>query len=275
MRVLAVGLLLLAACDRNPNEEQQTSPAEPAQLSYEGADYKDQAAKIAHGKRLATILECISCHGENMQGSNVTADNPQYGDMNAPNLTLLLAQYSDGDFDKLIRQGMPKDGRELWFMPVESYQFLSDADVTAIIAYLRTFKPAGKQLPPMRRGPEYEQEIARGLVGNARSQIAKYRHSPPIDLGKQHEWGRYIVQTTCTGCHNNALQGWEDFTPSLDLAGAYSHAELEHLLVTGEGKVKKNLGMMTETAKESLSQLTPRERAAVIAYVKARAERPQ
>lgn len=275
MRILICGLLLLAACDRTSSPDDPVIQAKPAQLTYEGADYQNQGAKIAHGKRLATILECISCHGENLQGSNVTADNPAYGDMNAPNITLLLAQYSDTDFDRLIRHGIPKDGRELWFMPVESYQFLSDPDLAAIIAYLRSFERAGSQLPPIRRGPEYEKEIARGLVGNARQQIAKYRSNPPIELGKQHEWGRYLAQTTCTGCHNNALQGWEDFTPSLDVAGAYSHAELEHLLVTGEGKIKKSLGMMTETAKESLSHLTPRERAAVIAYVKTRADQPQ
>ena len=28
--------------------------------------------------------------------------------------------------------------------------------------------------------------------------------------------------TTCTECHNGALQGFEGFTPDLDIAGAYS-----------------------------------------------------
>ena len=50
-------------------------------------------------------------------------DDPGYGDMNAPNMTLLLAKYSDADFDQLIRHGEPKDGREFWFMPVETSSF--------------------------------------------------------------------------------------------------------------------------------------------------------
>jgi hypothetical protein len=44
--------------------------------------------------------------------------------MYSPNVTLVAAQYSDADFDRLLRHGMPKDGREFWFMQVESYQFL-------------------------------------------------------------------------------------------------------------------------------------------------------
>src|SRR5439155_21134967 len=48
--------LLIAACQQKP-----------AQLTYEGADYKTDAAKVAHGKRLAVILDCTGCHGSNLQ----------------------------------------------------------------------------------------------------------------------------------------------------------------------------------------------------------------
>ena len=273
-RALAFGLLLLAACDRNSGGDQSTVEAKPTQLSFEGADYKTDAAKIAHGKRLAIILDCTGCHGDNFQGTNLEED-PAKGAMYAPNITLLLAKYTDTDLDKVIRQGVPKDGREFWFMPVESYQFLSDADLAAIIAYLRTFKPAGNALPAFEKNEDLQADIAKGQIGNAQAQIAKYRDLPPPDLGRQHAWGRHLAQMTCAQCHNNALQGWEDFTPSLDIAGAYSKAELEHLLTTGEGKVKKDLGMMSEMARDHLSQLTPREREAIIDYVLARANRPQ
>ena len=114
MRRFAFAALLLAACH-----------PQSAQLSFEGADYKTDAAKIAHGKRLATVLDCAGCHGQNLQGTNL-ADKPEDGAMYAPNVTLLLGKYSDGELDKLIRHGVPKDGRQFWFMPVESFQFLSD-----------------------------------------------------------------------------------------------------------------------------------------------------
>ena len=274
MRILAVGLLLLAACGQNSSDGEQEVEAEPAALTFEGADGPTAAARIAHGKRLANILDCTGCHGSNLQGTDL-AEKPTDGAMYAPNITLLLANYSDVELDKLLRGGVPKDGREFWFMPVETYQFLSDADVGAVIAYLRTVKPAGKALPPFRKNRAVEKEIAAGTLGNAQVQMAKFRKEMPVEVGEQHAWGRYMVQTTCTACHNNALQGWEGFTPNLDVAGVYSKEELTRLLTTGEGKVKKDLGMMSGVAQNSFSKLTPREREAIVDYVLARAHRPQ
>ncbi|MCF2513644.1 cytochrome c [Sphingomonas sp. G124] len=273
--VILLAFAGLAACNRNGSEDGKAPvSATPAALSFEGADYKDDAAKIAHGKRLATILDCTGCHGENLQGKNVTADDPNYGDMNAPNVTLLLEKYSDADLDKLFRHGVPKDGREFWFMPVESFQFLSDDDYEALKAYIRSFKPAGTQLPPIKKGKGFYEDVERGF-GDAQQQIARYRANLPSDMGKEHEWGRYLVETTCTACHNSQLQGYEGFTPNLDVAGAYSEAELTRLLTTGEGKVKKELGMMSDMARNHFSQLTSRERDAIVDYVLARAGRPQ
>lgn len=276
MRLPIVALLICVTSCEAPKQpsEQAESPAVSAQLSFEGADYKDEAAKIAHGKRLAIILDCTGCHGSNFQGTNLT-DDPKDRAMYAPNITLLLAKYSDAGLDKLIRQGVPQDGREFWFMPVESYQFLSEADVAAIIAYFRTFEPAGEPKPAFEKNRAFEKDIAAGLIGNAQAQIAKYRNDQSADMGPQHAWGRYLVETTCTQCHNNALQGWENFTPDLDVAGAYAMEELETLLTTGKGKSKPDLGMMTRMGRDHFSKFTPRERQAVIAYVQARANRPQ
>lgn len=272
--VMMLALAGLTACTQQKASDKPSEPATPAALTYEGGDYKDEAAKVAHGKRLATVLDCTGCHDGNLQGTNVTADDPDYGAMNAPNITLLLDKYSDDDFRKLFREGVPKDGREFWFMPVESFQFLSDADLDAVIAYLRTFKPAGKQLPPIKKGKGFYEDIERGF-GNARQQVARYRTETLPDVGKQHALGRYLVSTTCTSCHNARLQGYAGFTPNLDIAGAYSDAELTKLLTTGEGKTKKNLGMMSGVVRRHLSYLTPSERAAIVGYVLARANRPQ
>lgn len=277
MRRLPIVLFLFAvttACNSSAEPEPSASEAELTQTSFDGADYKTDAEKAAHGKRLADLLDCTGCHGSNLQGTDL-ADKPEDGSMYAPNITLLLAKYSDADLEKLIRHGEPKDGREFWFMPVESFQFLSDRDLGAVIAFLRTLKPAGKELPAFKFNRVEIRDVEKGLLGDAKAQIAKYRDDPPVDLGPQHAKGRYIAQTVCSACHNNALQGWEDFTPNLDIAGAYSEAELAHLLTTGEGKVKKDLGMMSAVARNHFSKFTPAERAAVVRYVKARAERPQ
>jgi mono/diheme cytochrome c family protein len=247
---------------------QQKAP----QLSFEGADYKTAAQKIAHGERLTQVLGCRGCHGENFQGKNME-DNPANGPMYSPNVTLVAAQYSDADFDRLLRHGMPKDGREFWFMQVESYQFLTDADFAALVAYLRTLKPAGTPLPPFRFNPREQKDVDEGIMGDANAQISKFRKDPPIELGAEHAWGRQMVETTCTGCHNNALQGWPNFTPNLDIAGAYSKAELTQLLTNGKGKSGKDVGEMSGIARAYFSHLTPHEREAIVDYILARADR--
>ena len=262
MRRFAFAALLLAGCHQQ------------AQLAYEGADYKSDAAKLEHGRRLANLLDCTGCHGKNLQGKDM-ADKPEDGAMYSPNITLLLGKYSDAELDKLIRHGEPRDGRQFWFMPVESFQFLSDRDFAALVGYLRTFKPAGKALPPFKFNRIEQKDVDTGLLGDTKSQIAKYRANQPIDLGPEHAWGRYIAQTTCTACHNNALQGWTNFTPNLDIAGAYSKAELTRLLTNGQGKNGKDVGPMSGVARAYFSHLTPREREAVVDYVLARAQRPQ
>jgi mono/diheme cytochrome c family protein len=269
MRHWATAILLLAAACQQQNRE---PAATAAAITFDGGDYATDAAKLAHGKRLALMLDCTGCHRANLQGQNVTRDDPKYGEMNAPNLTLALPKYSDADFAKLIRDGVPKDGREFWFMPVESFQFLSDRDFDALLAYLRTFKPTGKQLPPIRKGKGFYEDVERGF-GNANQQVARYRAEPMPDLGPAYAKGRYLTQTVCAACHNSQLQGYPGFTPNLDIAGAYSAAELETLLTTGKGKSKPDLGMMSEMSRDIFSRFTPAERQAIIGYVKARADR--
>lgn len=274
LRTIILALASLSACDRNVGDGQPAAEARPAALVYDGGDYKTEAEKIAHGKRLAIVLDCTGCHGDKLQGYNVTTDEPDYGDMNAPNLTLIAQQYSDDDFHRLLRDGVPKDRREFWFMPVESFQFVSAADMAAIIAYVRSFPPEGKQLPPIKKGKGFYEDLERGF-GNSVQQVARYRSDPPPGMGPKVERGRALARITCASCHNSALQGYEGFTPNLDIAGAYSKEELTHLLTTGEGKTKKDLGMMSEMVRRHLTQLTPGEREAIVDYVLARAHRPQ
>jgi mono/diheme cytochrome c family protein len=279
MRIIVVLLAAACAvaCDRKPEEPTRAAVAapKPAQLSFDGAGYKDDISKVIHGDRLSWVLGCKGCHGSNLQGGNVTKDDPNFGDMNAPNITLLMASYSDEQLDQLIRHGKPKDGREFWFMPVESYQFLSDADLAALIAHLRTYKPQGTQLPPIRIGPGLREQAAKGILENSQKMLARFRDQPPPALGESHNYGRQLARIVCAECHNSSLQGFEGFTPNLDIAGTYNAAELETLLTTGRGRSKKDLGLMSMSARDRFAKLTPGERQAIIAYVKARADQAQ
>jgi mono/diheme cytochrome c family protein len=193
------------------------------------------------------------------------------GDWWAPNVTLHLANYSNAELERLIRHGEPKDRRTFYFMPAESLQYVSDADLDALVAYLRTLKAAGDQVPPVKKGPLFIELEKKGEFAPSPEMIRRFRAEQPVDLGVQHQLGRYVAMTVCTECHNSKLQGFEDFSPNLDVAGAYEAHELARLLTTGEGKAKKDLGLMSTTARHRFSKLTPRERDAVVQYMLARA----
>ena len=270
--IVLLAMVGLSACGSQP--DQVTPPVVKAALTFDGADATSPAAQIAHGERLTWLLGCRGCHAPNLQGANVTSDEPSFGDMNAPNLTLLAPKYDDADFDRLFRHGVPKDGREMWFMPSEMLQFASDQDLAALIAYLRTLEPAGKKMPAIRKGRLFDKQVVSGEFTSAPGMIKRFRAAQPTDLGQAHALGRYIATTSCTECHNNQLQGLPDFTPNLDIAGSYTPAELTHLLTTGEGKAKKDLGLMSDTARHRYAKLTPRERDALVGYLIARANRP-
>jgi hypothetical protein len=61
-----------------------------------------------------------------------------------------LADWSDGEIVRAIRQGVHRSGRSLLIMPSSSWHNLSDEDVQSIVAYLRSLPPEGSSTPPDR-----------------------------------------------------------------------------------------------------------------------------
>jgi hypothetical protein len=96
----------------------------------------------------------------------------------------------------LIRHGMPKDGREFWFMPVESFQFSERPDLRGH-RLSRTFKPAGEAAAADQEGQGVSHGISEIGASETPQPLATIRQ-PPVDMGPSHEWGRYLVETTCT-----------------------------------------------------------------------------
>lgn len=269
--VLLLAMTSLSACHQR-KEATAEAPAKPAAITYDGATTTDAAAKIAHGERLSWILGCQGCHGENLQGQNVTPGDPAQGDMWASNITLRMANYDDAAFADFLRKGEVHDGRALVFMPTESLQYLSDADVAALTAYLRTVPKAGKETPPVRLGTVWANKSPNAAFVPAKQAAARFRDNALPDYGGKHPLGRYVAQTVCSECHNSQLQGYEGFSPNIDVVGAYDDAELMHMLMTGEGKVKKDLGLMSGVARHRTAKMTEHERTELIGFLRDRLE---
>jgi cytochrome c553 len=270
----------LAACD-GPKQpaDQPEAPKVAAALSFDGAS-GNPATVLAHGERLSHVLGCTGCHRPTLEGHWFNDDDPSMGKLYASNLTRALPAFSDAQLEALLRTGKHPVRGDLWIMPSEVFQRLSDADMKALIAHLRTIKPSGEPTPPPQFSDKARAAIAGGKLKPVAAYVAEYKTKLPVDLGPEHALGRYIAGATCAECHGADLSGNPEFgpglkVPDLDIAGAYSDSELVRLLTTGEGKTRKDLGLMSIVGKGHFSHLTARERGALIAYLKARAERPQ
>jgi cytochrome c553 len=270
--MLAAILALVGAssCSREPNQ----APAGPV-LQFEAVG----ASATAQGERLGKVLGCLGCHGKELTG-HPWIEDPDLAILFTSNLTRAVPRYSDAQLAHAIRFGARPDGSPLWEMPSHIFTDLSDPDMDALIAWLRTVKPAGRDHPRIAIGPGGRRMIAAGEVRPEPDVVRSNRNKGPAALDGRHDWARYMIRATCTECHGIALEGHKDptdgpGTPDLIIAGGYSRDEFRHLLRTGKPTGGRTLALMADVAQGRFVHLTDREVDAIYNYLKARAERPQ
>src|ERR1041385_2848220 len=110
------------------------------------------AQEKRRGEYLATIMDCGGCHtpgalagqpdqARHLGGSNVGFQIPGLGIFYPPNLTpdeTGLGAWSEKDIMTAVRTGVRPDGRVLVpVMPYHNYGKLTDADASALAAYLK------------------------------------------------------------------------------------------------------------------------------------------
>jgi len=166
--------------------------------------------QIARGAQLANI--CVSCHTPGSQmplsGSNFAAkfDFPPLGALYAPNLTPSgnIADWTDGEVIRAIREGVDRNGRSLLIMPSANFRHMSDEDVQALVAYLRSQPGVGAPTP----------ETQFNLLGAIFMNLADFRVAqPPVGhvaapSAETPAYGKYMVDVIgCRDCHGDQLQG--------------------------------------------------------------------
>jgi cytochrome c553 len=210
------------------------------------------AASIARGRHLVTAVSmCAACHSADQAAPNLAGnlflDIPP-ARLGAPNLTGgaggIGAQYTAADWARAIRHGVRPDGTPLVFMPTANFYHLSDADLGAIIAYIKSLPPVDNQAPATQVYPLGRALMAAGLLGLPAEDLdhtAPRIPAPPP--GRTAEYGRYLTAiSTCRDCHGANLSGGPidepgappapNLTPGGALRG-WSEADFIHALRTG------------------------------------------
>jgi mono/diheme cytochrome c family protein len=224
---------------------------------------------IQRGARLMRLAGCTGCHGPTLLGRRLR----EPVSIRASNLRALIPSYSDEDFERAIRRGLRPDASSLWVMPSKAYVYVRDADIAAIIGYLRALKPEGPITPPPQFGSPARDKIARGELEPA-ADLA-LTQMPAIDLGPHYSGGRYIAMFACGACHGTELNGSQDGSrPDLNAVKRYTRAQFFKLLRKGWSANRRRLETMAPLAQQRFHIMMDWEIDPLYAYLRARSNAP-
>ena len=217
-------------------------------------------------------LSCRGCHTETMQGG-VMFDQPGVARLIAPNVLERLARYTDAEFAGYMRYGVKKDGSSPFVMPPPGFYHMSDADMGAMIAYLRSLPtPPVIKLATNSYGPLGRLGIVMGQFGNAASYIDTSVARIGVDsMYLTARRGEYMARMICGDCHGAKLTG-DPATPSPSIASAsgYDLSQFIELIRMGTPRdPTTKLTLMAEVARATLKRLTDDEIAVIHTYLAA------
>lgn len=119
-----------------------------------------------------------------------------------------IGAWSDEEIIRAIREGVRPDGTIIGPpMPIRVYRDMSDRDVRAIVAYLRSVKPVNNSLPKSKYNIPLPESY-----GPAVESVAEVSREDPV------EYGEYVANALghCMECHTPLVKG----SPDLSRLGA-------------------------------------------------------
>jgi len=249
---------------------------------------------VERGRYLTTLGDCVACHsapgGKPFAGGR-TIETP-FGKLLSPNLTpdrdTGIGNWTDAEFLRAMHEGRGRRGEHLYpAFPYVYYTRVSDEDVLAIRAYLRTLEPVANtvqtnQLP-------FPLDVRESLAAWNALNFTPGRFQP--DPAKSAEWNRgaYIVNGLehCGLCHTpkgvsggdktgaflqgNTLAGW--YAPNITGderrgIGAWPVDAIAEYLRSGHNSIAAASGPMAEMVEQSGAGLTEPDLRAIAVYLK-------
>jgi mono/diheme cytochrome c family protein len=258
------------------------------------------SALIERGRYLAVAANCAACHtrpgGAPFAGGVpfVTKVGTLYSTNITPDPDIGIGRWTAKDLRRAMHEGVAPSGRRLFpAFPYPSFTLVSDEDVDAIYAYLRSLEPQPYQPPP--NSFLLRQRWAMPIWNSLFFEPRRFAKDP----AKSEEWNRgaYLVQGPghCGACHTprNALlaerraeafaggtlqsdlgggvfRKWSavDLSPSKQGLAAWSVDDLTRYLRFGFSAKAGTFGPMNEVIVNSLKELSPEDVHAMAVYLK-------
>lgn len=243
----------------------------PAFMSLAEAD----SATVAHGKHITRTRGCFGCHGQQLEGR--VFDEWDWVDRAvAPNLARVARELDDAALEAAIRHGIGRDGRALWSMPSYNFAHLSDEDLSAMIAFLRSAPIVENDLPKPRLGLQARWWIVTGEEDHMAQwvmDVPALRTNLSDSLLKR---GEYIAMTTCNECHGLDLRGdWLSGTPDLAVIAGYTEPAFRRLMKEGISMAgREDIPLMSMVARDRFANFTDEELVALRAFLSSLIDEP-
>lgn len=249
-------------------------------IAVESVSVPTGAESIAQGEHLAVTRGCTDCHGENLAGQ-VFLEDSALGRIVAANLTAgtggVGGSYSNEDWVRALRHGVNPTGKPLLFMPSQEFYYLTDNDLGALIAYMKSIPPVDNETPTNSVAVVARVMWLAGVFDLLPAELIDHEGPRPQApaVGVTAEYGEYLA-VGCVGCHGADLSGGPvpgappDWPPAANLTPAghlanWSEDEFLRALRTG---VKPNGEEFDETMPfAAVGQMTDDELKAVWLYL--------
>jgi mono/diheme cytochrome c family protein len=177
----------------------------------------DSASYVA-GKHIAENRGCIGCHGADLAGGRAFQNEESpIGIIYAANITSGKGgiHFTDEDWIRVLRHGLGKDNKSVWFMPSHEIYHISNQQMGELISYVKTFPPVDKTVTPHSLKPlgrvltfldKFPLLPAEMIDHNA---VYKDKVQPAVTA----EYGAYLA-TVCQGCHGPNMKGGPAHEPN-------------------------------------------------------------
>ena len=178
------------------------------------------SASIEFGKHRAEVL-CEGCHGTDLSGDDNWFNAPPLGTIGSANLTSgqggVGGEFTTEDFVRAIRHGIDREGKPIFMLAVVSTAHLSDEDLGAIIAYVKTVPPVDHTVKARHFTPLAKILLAAGMLGKLPAESVSHDiHVSAPARGETADYGEYLVNTNdCRVCHGQNLNGGQYPDPTI------------------------------------------------------------
>ncbi|WP_199540668.1 c-type cytochrome [Paraburkholderia kururiensis] len=260
------------------------------------------AALVKRGEYLAVVGDCMACHTAAKSkpfAGGLPLKVPMLGTLYSTNITpdknTGIGTWSYEDFERAVRKGVAKDGRNLYpAMPYVSYAKIGDDDMKALYAY---FEHGVQPIDQPQRASDIPWPLNMRWPLTVWNWVFLKEGSYQPKPGKSVEWNRgaYLVQglAHCGTCHTprgvtmqekaldetgsgflsgSVLSGWDGYNITSDAnsgIGSWTDAQLTQYLRTGSVPgVAQAAGPMGEAVEHSFSHMTDADVKAVATYIR-------